>query len=174
MPTTYEAIATVTVGSGGAANMTFSSIPQTYTDLVIKISGRSAFTTNTYDDIRFEFNGSAGTAYTTRMIYGDGASALSTVTANIGNIAWAFVSNANATANTFGNAEVYIPNYAGSTNKSVSLDSASETNGTTAIAALAAGIWANTAAITSIKMTNISGTNFVQYSTATLYGIKSS
>ncbi len=72
--------------------------------------------------------------------------------------------------NTFANGEIYIPNYTASVNKSVSIDSVTENNATSAIAALDAGLWANTAAITSINLNGNNG-NFVQYSTAYLYGI---
>jgi hypothetical protein len=77
------------------------------------------------------------------------------------------------TANTFGNTDIYIPNYAGSANKSVSVDTVEENNGTTARALLGAILWSNTAAITALGLTPVSG-SFVQYSTATLYGIKNS
>ena len=78
-----------------------------------------------------------------------------------------------ATANTFGNMEIYIPNYAGSSNKSVSVNQVGEDNAATAYATLLAGLWSNTAAITSIKLTPFSGgASFVQYSTAYLYGVK--
>jgi len=84
-------------------------------------------------------------------------------------------SGANATANTFGNDELYIPNYTGSTYKSISSDTVSESNGSApsdAIASLWAGLWNNTAAITSITLSPGAGGTFVQYSTFHLYGIK--
>jgi hypothetical protein len=80
------------------------------------------------------------------------------------------------TANTFSNTEVYIPNYAGSTNKSISVDAVNEANSSTDFVYglfLNAGIRSNTAAITAIRFSLLVG-NFVQYSTATLYGIKNS
>jgi len=75
------------------------------------------------------------------------------------------------TASTFGNAEIYLPNYAGNTNKSASIDMVSEQNATSTYMGLVAPLWSNTAAITSITLTGASG-NLAQYSTATLYGIK--
>ncbi len=79
---------------------------------------------------------------------------------------WAF------SASTFASTEVYIPNYAGSTNKSYAVDQVQETNGTTAYMNLLAGLWSNTAAITSIKIEGRDTTiTMVQHSTATLYGI---
>ena len=166
MPTTYEAIATVTVGSGGAANIEFTSIPATYTDLHIvaslRINGGSEA-----DGFTLQFNNNS-TGYTQRRLFGSG----STVTSDTATAAL-WVNGNGSTASTFSNVSVYIPNYAGSTNKSYSNDGVSENNGTTAYAALVAGLWSNTAAITSIKITP-SSNSLVQHSTATLYGIKNS
>jgi hypothetical protein len=82
-----------------------------------------------------------------------------------------FIPTNGCTANTFGNGEIYIPNYAGSTQKSVSADAVAENNSATYIySALNAGLWTGTAAITSIKLL-IPSYNFVQYSTAYLYGV---
>jgi len=82
------------------------------------------------------------------------------------------VDAAAATANTFSNNELYIPNYAGSTNKSVSFDSVQENNGTTANAVLFAGLWSNTAAINRVTLASSGSNKFVQHSTAYLYGVK--
>lgn len=174
MANTYTLISSVAVGAGGTANITFSSIPATYTDLCVLVSARSAYTTTAYDHIKIEFNGSGGTAYSTKMVYGTGSSALSANTSGDPTISWSYISNDSATTSTFGNVQIYIPNYAGSNNKSISSDSVSENNATSAIAALTAGLWANTAAITSIKLTTASASNFMQYSNAYLYGIKNS
>ena len=103
-------------------------------------------------------------------MYGTGAAASSTSGSTR---YFAFVPGASATASTFGNVEYYIPNYAGSNNKSVSVDHVTENNATAAIAALTAGLWSDSAAITSVKITPGSGT-FAQHSSATLYGIKNS
>lgn len=170
MAITYTAIATTTVGSGGAANITFSSIPGTYTDLVVKLSVRGDNNVTT-QQMYMTFNNST-TGYSARQVYGDGASATSATLSNSG--AAISIVNTNtsvSTANTFSSTDVYIPNYTSSNNKSASADSVTENNGTTALAGLTAGLWSNTAAITSVKFAPQSG-NFVQYSTATLYGIK--
>jgi hypothetical protein len=164
MANTYKAIATVTVGSGGAATMAFSSIPATYTDLVLKVSGRTSYTT--IDSIYFTFNASTAN-FSSRILYGDGAAASSFTQARYAGSQ----TGSSQTANTFANNEIYIANYAGATYKSYSVDSVTETNGTTAYAYLAAGLWSDTAAITGITLTPNAG-SFVQYSTATLYGIK--
>ena len=168
MANTYVAIATVTVGSGGASSISFSSIPATYTDLLLKISARNTATANGLE-ISVAFNG-VTTNRSARVLYGTGGAAGSATMTDIPTLG----NGANDTANTFANSEVYIPNYAGSNNKSVSADGVNENNGTTAYQYLTAGLWSNTSAITSIQLTpNLAG-NFVQYSTATLYGIKNS
>jgi hypothetical protein len=78
-----------------------------------------------------------------------------------------------STASTFGSTEIYITNYAGSSNKCLSSDSVNENNATTAYSVLTAWLWSNTSAITSLSITSDgAGNNFAQYSTATLYGIK--
>lgn len=170
MAITYEAIATTTVGAGGAATIEFTSIPGTYTDLVVKLSVRGDNNVTT-QQMYMTFNNST-TGYSARQVYGDGASATSATLSNSG--AAISIVNTNtsvSTANTFSSTDVYIPNYTSSNNKSASADSVTENNGTTALAGLTAGLWSNTAAITSVKFAPQSG-NFVQYSTATLYGIK--
>ena len=78
----------------------------------------------------------------------------------------------NATANTFGNHIIYIPNAFGSSYKSVSIDAVSETNATTAYSNIVAGLWSNSAAITSVALTEPNGgSNFATNSTAYLYGV---
>ena len=171
MANTYTLIASSTVGSGGAANIEFTSIPSTYTDLVVKLSGRT--TTGSFLNPRFQFNGDTGSNYRWRSIYtsgsGNGSNSSTSETAIIiGNIP-----GSSETASTFGNTEIYIPNYAGSSQKSTSADIASENNATTSYSALGAGLWTGTAAITSIKFLPDTS-NFAQYTTAYLYGIKNS
>jgi hypothetical protein len=157
-------IATVEVGSAGSSSIDFTSIPQGYTDLVVKASLRGS--TNGNIDMLCQFNG-VTTGYTFRWITGDGAAAASAnnTTSNAG-----FMTMNNDTANTFASNDIYIPNYTSSNNKSTSFDGVTENNATTAYQVLGGRLWSNTAAITSIKLLPQPG-NFVQYSTATLYGI---
>jgi hypothetical protein len=169
MPTYTQIGSAVTVGSGGAATIAFSSIPATYTDLVIKVSVRGDATFST-QQMYLTFNGTTS-GYSARQVYGDGSSATSATLSNSG--AAISIVNTNtsvSTANTFSSSEIYIPNYAGSNYKSVSADSVTENNATAAIAGLTAGLWSNTAAITTVTLTPQGG-NFVQYSTAYLYGV---
>ena len=172
MATTFTKIASVSVGSGGASSIDFTSIPSTYTDLCVKLSGRltSAAVTQT---LTVQFNGSTS-SYSSIQVRGNGTAASSVSNAsgtdeiNLGEL-----TAATGTASTFGSVDLYVPNYAGSSNKSVSADAVSENNGTLAWSMLTAGLLSNTAAITSIKFLP-SGGDFAQYSTATLYGIKNS
>jgi hypothetical protein len=167
MANTFELIASSTVGSGGAAFILFSSIPATYTDIVVKLSVRSD-RASVGPSIGVEINGSL-LNLTSRIIAGSGAAVSST---NYSDAYIGDATGANATSSTFGNQEVYFPNYAGSTYKSYSSDSVSENNATTAYAILSAGLWSQTSAITSLKFYDRGVGNFVQYSTAYLYGVK--
>ena len=169
MATTFIKIASVTVGSGGASSIDFTSIPSTYTDLCVKISGRTT-ESSVYAGIYVSFNGTAYNS-TGKVIEGDGSAASSF---SFSNGAIAFIAGNTATSDTFGSTELYVPNYAGSAYKSYSSDGVGENNGTLALAHLNAGLWSNTAAINQITLDAYSSNTFMQYSTATLYGIKNS
>ena len=149
-----------------AASVTFSNIPQTgYTDLKVVCSTRQTGAVATAS-INFTFNGSS-TGFTYRALQGSG-SAASSFSGSTGYFGQG--DGASATANTFGNAEFYIPNYTGSTNKSISADTVDENNATAAYAQMTAILWSNTAAITSIGLVSGNG-SWAQYSTFSLYGL---
>jgi hypothetical protein len=169
MANTFTLIASKTVPTDGTSSVTFSSIPATYTDLCLKMSARKA--NNDYD-IELKFNGSS-TGYSGRYLEGNGAAASSGSYSSLTQAWSGLASTNNQTASTFGNSEIYIPNYAGSTNKSFSVDAVNENNGTTAYADLLAWLWSNTSAITSIEL-NANGSTFATYSNFYLYGIKNS
>ena len=173
MALTYTLIASSTVGAGGASSIDFTSIPATYTDLLLVISAR--VTRNTSASTLGLTVNSSSSGYSQRSLTGDGSAASSGSGTGLVRIADITVPAANATANTFGNQMIYFANYGSSNNKSISIDSVSEQNGTTAYAHLNAALWANSAAISSIKLDEPNGSsNFAQYSTAYLYGIKNS
>ena len=175
MADTFTKISTVTVGAGGAATMGFTAIPQTFTDLCLKISGRSSRTgTTSGDSFSIAFNGVGGTSYSDTVLRGSGSAASSYFDVSASSIDLGRTSAAGQTANTFGNCEVYIPNYAGSNNKSIINDSVSENNATEAYQSLVDGLFSNTGAITSISVATSALGSWVQYSTATLYGISKS
>ncbi len=164
MANTLKKIQTITVGSGGSSTIEFTSIPQTYTDLKLVLSVRNSV--DSADGV-IEFNGSS-TNVGSRMIVGDGSNVASYIdTAN-----YFAVSRSSYTASVFGNVEIYIPNYTSANYKSFSIDSAPENNATGTSLRMTWGLWSNSAAITSIKLTPGGSTpTWVQYSTATLYGI---
>jgi hypothetical protein len=164
MANTYIAIATTTVGAGGAANIEFTSIPATFTDLCVVISARSVTGS---PDQNIQFNNSSANLSSIYFFNVGGSITNGSATS----IPLVGVAKSTYTASTFGTTQVYIPNYASSNNKSVSVESVAENNSTSDFFIfLGAGVWSNTAAITSIKLL-ASGT-YEQNSTATLYGIK--
>ena len=174
MALTYTAIATVTVGNGGAASIDFTSIPGTYTDLFLKLSTRST-DASARRQLFVKYNDSSSN-YTGRRLYGEdggvGSDTLSGSTGGTAGFSFGITCGDTATANTFGSAEVYIPNYAGSNNKSSSTDSVIENNSSATYDNwLTANLWSDSSAITKISVT-LSAGNFKQYSTATLFGIK--
>jgi hypothetical protein len=167
MATTFTLISAVTVGAGGAASIDFTSIPSTYTDLCLKVSTRGSSATSVGGHVFYiRPNGSSANG-SSRYVGGNGSTTfagLETTIQGAGNASdW--------TANTFGSCDIYIPNYAGSTNKSLSVDAVGENNGTDTRTLMYAGLWSNTAAITSVSLVPYAG-SFVQYSTAYLYGVK--
>jgi hypothetical protein len=171
MATTMNLIAKQTIGSAGAASVTFSSIPQTFTDLKLVISSRGTFSA-LGSSYKLSFNGSDSN-FSIRALEGAGSGTPSSFTGTqyVGSAV-----GATATASTFNNGEIYIPNYTSTANaKSFSVDAASENNGTEAYADLIAGLWnpGTQAAITSLALTPTSG-NFTEFSEFAIYGISSS
>ena len=169
MANTFELIASYTA-SGSVASIDFTSIPSTYTDLCLKYSLRSDRAGQNNDALFLKINNNM-TSLSTRLIEGDGSSAASYSTSSTSTKS-GLADGASATSNTFASGEIYLPNYAGSTNKSYSGDSVTENNATSAISLLAAGLWSNTAAINQLTLVPGYGTNWVIYSTAYLYGVK--
>ena len=166
MPNNYVLLERIELNAS-AASVVFANIPQTgYTDLKVVYSARTNVG-STSDHILMQFNGST-TSLTGKRLVGNGSAAASySVTTGPAGQS----SGNTSTANTFGNGEIYIPNYAGSANKSWSADGVSENNATSAAAEFNAGLWSNTSAITSIKLFQEVGTAFLQYSTFSLYGL---
>jgi len=168
MATTYTLISSVTVGSGGAANIEFTSINADYTDLLLSFSLRTTRSLEK-DDPVVQFNNN-GSNYSYRVLLGTGSAA----TSYSGGTSFIYLGECNgdtSTASTFSNQTMYIPNYASSNNKSVSIDSGQENNATAANSDIIAGLWANSSAITSIKIYSAGAHTIKQYSNAYLYGI---
>jgi hypothetical protein len=176
MANTYVALAK-TVLTTTQATVTFSSIPSSYTDLIVLISARTDGSSASYGrDLKLTVN-SSSSGYSYTILYGRPNSAgsfRSSSTTDL-DIGWGTTPTPGQTANTFGSIEIYIPNYVGSTNKAISIIGLSESNNATdaAIGAVA-GLWSNTSAITSITIDDYDSTNFVSGSRFDLYGIKNS
>jgi len=176
MANTYTAIATTTVGSGGVSDVTFSSIPQTYTDLRLLCSIRNTFN-GTYAVPTFNFNGGGqGAVYDNNRLLGSGSNVYTGADNNTGYGELAIGNAAQNTASMFTSVDLYIPTYTNSTNKTWIIAQATENNGTEAYQGMWCGQIRNTSAITSIKIFDATGAagNIVEYSTFTLYGIKNS
>ena len=147
------------------ASIEFTSIPSTYTDLILKFTARHT-TSEVSNDVNISLNASTSNFSSTR-VYGSGSS---TGSDTISRLAGTSV-GASATANTFANNEIYIPNYTSGNAKSFSVDQVGENNATQAYQQLTAGLWDDTSVINAIKLQPAAG-SFVAYSTFYLYGIK--
>ena len=168
-----ESIATVTVGSGGAADITFSDIPATYQHLQIRGIGRTDWTSQPNDQLRFQFNGDTTSAnYAVHFLYGNGSSAVAEGYTSQGVMnAYTILTGPTATASIFGAAVVDILDYASTSKNKVMRSLGGQDRNGAGNVALASSVWLSTSAITSIKLTKI-GSNFVQHSTFALYGVR--
>lgn len=170
MPNTMTLISAVTVGAGGASTISFSSIPGTYTDLFLKTSVRSD-TSRASNGFLFDIRPNGSTANMTRKsMYGEGSSTGAGTGADGYN---QLINPSDYTSSVFSNTDIYIPNYTSSNSKSMTTEAVTENNATTNFVLLGAELWSNSSAISSITLTCLAG-NFVQHSTAYLYGIKNS
>lgn len=154
-------VETITVGSGGAASITFSNIPQTGKDLLLLISLRSnaafavAFS-------RVQVNSNSGSGI---FLRGSGSAA---TTGTFSDAILAEGAGDEATANTFGNSSVYIANYTSTSAKSVSVDFTSENNATLIRQGLNAATTTSTAAVTSLLVEDV-GDTLLQHTSVSLY-----
>lgn len=175
MASSIYKIANTTLTSA-TATVEFASIPSTYNDLIIKIAGRTtASTNNEYFNLRI--NNDSGAKYYKYTGYSNGDSWGTQVWANeVYMYVYQMVGDT-ATANTFSNHELYIPNYNTATNKAVLEDSCSLTDNTTSnslrMVTSSSMLWRPTtpAAVTTLTFTAATG-NFKIGSTFTLYGVK--
>jgi len=158
LPSTMTPIATNTLASA-ASSVTFSSIPQGYTDLVLVVN--SAITTSN-DAIYLQFNSDTGTNYSRTLLYGTGTAAASYRESSVAKIEIGIEDTSNST-NIFN-----IQNYSNSTTYKTIL---SRANATTVRVQAGVGLWRSTAAITSVLVGTGTST-FISGSTFTLYGIK--
>jgi hypothetical protein len=175
MANTYTLIASNTLSST-AASVTSSSIPATYTDLVLRISARGLDAALNTETMQFIINNSASAQYSYRNMRNFNSTATSD--SSSGNTAGTLsrVLNANSsTANSFTNYEIYIPSYTASQAKPISGAGGAEENATASYYNNAtAALWNNTAAITSFKLQPNNSSAFASGSSFFLYGIKNS
>ena len=168
----YESIATTTVGSGGAATITFSSIPATYTHLQLRMLTRGNSTSGF--QIKTNFNNDSGNNYSpSHFLEGDGATVAAGVAGgtSVTRIQTYASPKSSTTANVFGGFVIDILDYA-NTNKYKTLRhfGGFDANGSGFID-LDSGLWMSTSAINRIDVTT-GATSFAQYSSFALYGIK--
>lgn len=171
--TSFESISTVVVAAGGAANISFTSIPATYQHLQIRVSDKSTNTSGLYGATVMRFNGDSGTNYSTHGIYGTGGSVgPSSSTSDTGIYTSWIIDSATARANMFSAGVIDIIDYANTAkNKTVHIINGLQDNVSQTPVGVRSGMWMNTSAVTSITLAPLSG-NFAQFTTASLYGIK--
>ena len=171
MANTYTLIASNVLASS-QANVTFSSIPGTYTDLVVRFNARSTYSYSGPTWLFLTFNG-ATTGFSTTLLENAFNSSQSQNFSSTTTIYATQIACLDYSSNTFGTGEFYIPSYTVSQNKPVSVSAVLEQNTASGYLNAVAGSWANTAAITSITMTPEFG-SVASNSSFYLYGIKNS
>ena len=166
----YQLIQSQTLTSA-VSSVTFSNIPQNFTDLVVKMSGRSNRAANHDAGVNITFNGVGGTSYSDKFTRGDGSAANSYADTSAAVGYFGRNPASSATASTFGNIECYISNYTSANNKTYSVESVTENNITGAYLELIAGLFSNTSAITSITIGDANSSTLAIGSTFYLYGV---
>ena len=169
--TSYESIATVTVGAGGSSTITFSSIPSTYKHLQIRWIARAS--TSGENALKLSFNSDTTNGnYKSHYLEGSGSSAVAGAIA-AANYAFCYaVAGSDASANVFGAGVVDILDYTNTNkNKTVRILGGYDSNGS-GYMDFDSAVWLSTNAITSINIILDGSANFAQYSSLALYGIK--
>jgi hypothetical protein len=166
----YDSIATTTVGSGGTASVTFSSIPQTYTHLQIRTINRDTGTGGSAFQVRF--NGDTGSNYRTHGLVGYGSGTPSSFTTVAQNRIFLYGAvDSGAAANVFSANVVDILDYTNTNKNTVVRSLAGWDSNSSGESAFGSGMWMNTSAVTSVTVYMFSA-NFAEYSSIALYGIK--
>ena len=164
MTATYEKIATTTLGSA-TATVTLSSIPATYTDLVVVVSAAVASSSG---DLLMTFNTDTASNYSYTSLTGNGSAATSARSANRNNIPCDYNGILNTTLGNH-NCIISVMNYVNTTTYKTALTRSNNASlGTDANV----GMWRSTAAINQIVFINNAGSNFIVGSIFTIYGIK--
>ena len=164
-----QLIQTVTVPST-QATIELLSIPATFTDLKIVISGRSTADEAglyAFDNLSLLPNGSSSNISVRNLLTLVGNGVFSNTDTTLSGGA---ATGVGATSSTFSSVEIYMPNYRSANNKSWSYDAVTESNGTFAYLAIGAGLWSQTTAISSLTL-DLKNGSFVQHSSVSIYGI---
>ena len=157
----------IEVGSGGAASIVFDLIPATYTDLLLVYAIRTnRASPNASDAIYVKLNGSTSN-FSARLLQGFSTTVQSVTETRFAGYATA----AGSDAGTFGNSQIYFPNYASSAAKSYSSDGNAEKNAADGFNVICASLWNDTSAIDEITLESATASTIQEYSSATLYGI---
>ena len=153
-------------------SVSFSSIPQGYTDLKLVGSVRGSRSSAYVINLSLTFNSST-TSYSDVFMYDNSGTVSTGKDTNYSSYAYIYGTADNATTNAFSSFEVYIPNYTSSNYKSFSSDTVMESNTSsfTLPTLLGAGLWSNTSAISSLSIGLNNGTSINANSTLTLYGV---
>ena len=159
MPSTYEPIATYTAPSN-IANYTFSSIPSTYTDLILVANGKNDSAGNRALYVRF--NGDSGTNYSLTQMQGDGTNATSNRASN---------QNQSALGNFLNNTTITISHFQNYSNTSINKTIVNRSNAASTVVQTNVNLWRSNSAISSILLF-LNADNFATGTTFTLYGIK--
>lgn len=170
---TFTLISSYTVTSESTSQIEFTSIPQIYTDLCIKISCKTVRNDGIkFDNGYMKFNNNTS-SYSNKFIYGWPANSAipASGTGDSTSFQNIYMASAQTNANTFGNSEVYIVNYTTSNNKEILVDAGCDNNSSSSIVSFSGQKWSNSAPVTSIQIQGGSG-NLVQFSSVYLYGIK--
>jgi len=169
--TSYESIATVSIGSGGAATATFSSIPSTYKHLQVRLITRND-RANTLDGLYMRFNSDSGTNYSDHFLRGSGSAVDANADVSSAYMLMGTVPASSATASVFAGGVIDVLDYADSNKyKTVRNLLGYDANGSGYVG-LFSGNWRSTSAVTSITLGSTNGSGFLQYSSFALYGIK--
>jgi hypothetical protein len=173
MPSTYTLISSNTLSSA-TASLTFSAIPSTYTDLVLRSSVRLSDTGDVKSSFYIYINGvTTGGLYSNTRIQGEGTSVSSSRSSNSNVALNVATTQDGATANVFGSGEVYFPSYTVSSNKAFSVSDVAENNSATAnLVGAKAALWRSTNTISSLLLET--DYTFMIGSSFYLYGIKNS
>jgi hypothetical protein len=164
-------IAMVNVGSAGSSTISFTSIPQTYKHLQLRLIARGGSGSSNDSYMNLTFNSVGSSVYSAHQLYGDGSSSLANAFSSQSVIYTNRIAGGSTNASTFGTVVMDILDYASTSKyKTVRTLGGWDANGSGRIA-LSSGLYQQTTAITSLTLTPEAG-NFPQYSQFALFGIK--